>query len=133
MSSDIAGSVRRQSIGAHRPTHPDSKRFAAGPMARLAALRPDGQPHVVAIVLALVGDIERQPQPVLALLLYVGAVSPQRAVAWGGPESAFMCDEPSAGCAGIGDSGCYCRRVLESMGACRRLLQAQLSLTQPRF
>jgi PPOX class probable F420-dependent enzyme len=33
------------------------RRFATGPVARLASVRPDGQPHVVPVVFALVGNI----------------------------------------------------------------------------
>jgi PPOX class probable F420-dependent enzyme len=33
------------------------RRFAASPVARLATLRPDGGPHLVPVVFALVGDI----------------------------------------------------------------------------
>ena len=32
------------------------RRFAASPVARLSTVRPDGRPHVVPIVFALVGD-----------------------------------------------------------------------------
>jgi PPOX class probable F420-dependent enzyme len=32
------------------------RRFASSPVARLATVRPDGRPHVVPIVFALVGD-----------------------------------------------------------------------------
>ena len=32
------------------------RRFAASPVARLATVRPDGAPHVVPVVFALVGD-----------------------------------------------------------------------------
>ena len=32
------------------------RRFAASPVARLATVRPDGRPHIVPIVFALVGD-----------------------------------------------------------------------------
>jgi PPOX class probable F420-dependent enzyme len=32
------------------------RRFATSPVARLATVRPDGQPHVVPVVFALVGD-----------------------------------------------------------------------------
>jgi PPOX class probable F420-dependent enzyme len=32
------------------------RRFASGPVARLSTVRPDGRPHVVPIVFALVGD-----------------------------------------------------------------------------
>lgn len=38
-------------------TPEDRERFAAAPVARLATVRPDGRPHVVPIVFALVGDV----------------------------------------------------------------------------
>lgn len=37
-------------------TPEDRERFAAAPVARLATVRPDGRPHVVPIVFALVRD-----------------------------------------------------------------------------
>lgn len=38
-------------------TPEDRERFAAAPVARLATVRPDGRPHVVPVVFALVGDV----------------------------------------------------------------------------
>lgn len=40
-------------LGAHEAR----RRFAASPVARLATVRPDGSPHLVPVVFALVGDV----------------------------------------------------------------------------
>ena len=37
--------------------HEAHRRFAASPVARLATVRPDGTPHLVPVVFALVGDV----------------------------------------------------------------------------
>jgi PPOX class probable F420-dependent enzyme len=37
--------------------HEARRRFAASPVARLATVRPDGTPHLVPVVFALVGDV----------------------------------------------------------------------------
>ena len=39
------------------PDHEARRRFAASPVARLATVRPDGTPHLVPVVFALVGDV----------------------------------------------------------------------------
>lgn len=48
------------------------RRFAASPIARLATVRPDGQPHVVPVVFALLGDtiytaVDAKPKRTLQL------------------------------------------------------------------
>ena len=59
------------------------RRFASSPVARLATARPDGQPHVVPVVFALVGDtiytaVDAKPKSTLRLQRLVNLQSDPR-------------------------------------------------------